>query len=151
MNIKYLIVDGSNATRTFYGYNRELPRKDLVSLDNQHSKSMLSFLAAVHRRLRIPEIKVYFDGTVRPHEICPRNLPVNVRFEFGAGTDADELMVREVRALLNPSGGIVLVTNDRDLGNRIKQLGKLKIRPVETLKILAHDAGLDTDLYFHSA
>ncbi|HAH32908.1 MAG TPA: hypothetical protein DCL44_11410 [Elusimicrobia bacterium] len=151
MNIKYLIVDGSNAAREIFGFGRDIWGNERRVLDNQHSKSLLSVLAAFPKRLGIPEIKVYFDGTVRPHEICPRNLPMSVRLEFGAGTAADELIVREAGALVNSAGGIAVVTNDRDLGNRVKGLGVFKVLPVWSLKAMAQDAGLNTDLYFHSA
>ena len=151
MNIKYLIVDGSNATRGIFGFGQDVWGNRRRVLDNQHSKSLLSALAVFPRRLGIHEIKVYFDGTVRPHEICPRNLPVSIRLEFGAGTSADDLIVREAGALVNCAGGVALVTDDRELGDRVKKLGILRVLPVWTLKAMARDAGLNTDLYFHPA
>jgi len=151
MRIKYLIVDGSNVARTFFGYKRGMNARDIVAEDNRHSKSILSLLAALHRRLCITEIKVYFDGTVRPHEITPRNLPPSIRIEFGAGTSADDLMYREACKTDNKSGGILVVTDDRGLTARIKSLGRLKVRPVGILRDLANMAHLNTELYFQAA
>ena len=76
---------------------------------------------------------------------------MSVRLEFGAGTPADELIVREAGALVDSAEGIAVVTNDCDLGNRVKGLGGFKILPVWALKAMAQDAGLNTDLYFHAA
>lgn len=150
MKIKYLMVDGSNVARTFFGYNRCMKARDVVVEDNRHSKSILSLMAALHRRLGITEIKVYFDGTVRPQEITPRNLPPSIRIEFGAGTSADDLMFREACNTENKSGGILVVTDDRGLSQRIKGLGRFKVRSVGMLLVLAQMAHINTELYFHA-
>lgn len=151
MYIKCLIVDGSNVARTLYGYNKNLKARELVAEDNRHSKSFLSLLAAIHRRLGITEIKVYFDGTVRPHEITPRNLPPNIRIEFGAETSSDDLMFRAACRTENKSGGILVVTDDRGLRDRIKGLGRFKVRSVGILLVLAQMAHVNTELYFQAA
>ena len=151
MNIKYLIVDGSNVARELYGYDREMGGSERRALDNRNSKRLLSLMAAFHSRLAIPEIKVYFDGTARPQEITPRNLPICISMEFSAGTQADELIVAEARYLAHMNAEVAVVTDDRELQYRVRQLGLLNILSVFELEPMAQDAGLNTDLYFHSA
>lgn len=148
MNTNYVIIDGSNAVRTLFGYNRGMKARDLVAEDNRHSKTFLSLLAALHRRLKIPEIKVYFDGTVRPHEVTPRDLPPGIRLEFGAGKSADELMFNEARSIVNTTGGIIMVTDDQGLTRQVKSLDKLKVKPVGIILTLAAMAHLNLRLYF---
>jgi predicted RNA-binding protein with PIN domain len=149
--MKYLIVDGSNVARELYGYNRELRTRERLKKDNQHSKTLLKLMAAFQRRLGIPQIRVYFDGTVRPQAIGYNKLPISICVEFSCGVKADELIVREAMRAPDAREDIAVATDDRELQRRIMRLGICAILPVSAFEPMAQDAGLNTELYFQSA
>lgn len=151
MNIKYLIVDGSNIARELYGYDRGMPVRDLLKADNRHSKRLLKLIVALLRRLHIGQATVYFDGTARHQEIGVSDLPMSVSVGFGAGTQADDLIVMEAHRLVGTSSEVAVVTNDKELQRRLTCEGISTIIKSADLQPMAVSAGLNTELYFQPA
>ncbi|PCI40023.1 MAG: hypothetical protein COB53_02260 [Elusimicrobia bacterium] len=117
--MRLYIVDGSNAVRRG-DYDPRFPEMD----EARHEE----FLDRVTRAAEPLDggilIQIFFDGPRR--ETFPVDTPVQVRFAFDG--DADAGILDAVRYRMQSGKGVVVVTQDRDLADQVKEEGAKVIR-----------------------